>query len=70
MMILRCRGRNWGGRWWRRTPPLEFHTWTMEMSLIRGATHFALGLRSCIISSFLLQIYLRPPLEIPQLRPC
>ena len=36
------------------TPPPAFHTLTMDMSLNRGVTHFTLGLRSCIISSFLL----------------
>ena len=30
-----------------------FHTMAMDMYLNRGATHFTLGLRPCIISSFL-----------------
>ena len=36
------------------TPPPEFHTLAKDMSPNRGATHFTLGLRPCIISSFLL----------------
>ena len=47
-----------------------FHTLAKDMFLNRGATHFTLGLRPCIISSFLLQIYLPPPLKITQLRHC
>ena len=40
-----------------------------DMSLNRGATHFTIGPRPCIISSFVLQIYLCPPLTIFKLRP-
>ena len=39
------------------------------MSRNRGATHFTLGLRPCIISSFLLQIHLRPPSQNYQVAP-
>ena len=53
-----------------RAPPPEFHTLANAMFLNRGATHFSLGLTPCIISPFLLQIYLPPPLNIIQLRPC
>ena len=60
--MLNTRGATGGGA----SPP-AFHTLTKDMFLIRGATHFTLGLRSCIISSFLLQIYLRPPLKIAPL---
>ena len=56
-------GRNWGGGL-GSAPPSEFHTLAKDMPRNRGATHFTLGLRPCIISSFLLQIYLRPPLKI------
>ena len=35
-------------------PPPTFHILTKDMSLNRGATHFTLGLRQCIISSFLI----------------
>ena len=40
------------------------HTLAKDMPRNRGATHFTLGLRPCIIPSFLLHIYLRPPLKI------
>ena len=53
-----------------RAPPPAFHTLTKDMSLNRGAEHFTLCLRPCIIPFFLLQMYLRrPPLNITQLRP-
>ena len=42
-------------------PLPAFHTLVEDISLYRGATHFTPGLRPCIISSFLLQINLRPP---------
>ena len=59
-----------GALWARRASP-AFHTLAKDMSLNRGETHFTLGLRPCIISSFLLyKLYLRPPLKITQLRPC
>ena len=41
--------------------PPAFHTLAKDISLNKGATRFTLGLRQCIISSFLLQIYLCPP---------
>ena len=41
-----------------------FHTLAKDKSLNRGATHFQLGLRSCIISSFLLYIPVPPSLKI------
>ena len=59
-----------GATGWEGRRSLEFHTLAKDMSLIRGATHFTLGLRLCIIYSSLLEIYLRPPLKITQLRPC
>ena len=62
------RGAIWG-RSWGRVPPLIFHTWAKDMSLKKSAKHFTLGIRPCIISSFLLQIYLRPPLRFNRLRP-
>ena len=40
----------------------------LAKSLNKCAIHFSLGPRPCIISSFLLQLYLRP--KITQLRPC
>ena len=51
-------------------PPGAFHTLAKDMSINRGATHFTLDVRPCIIPSFLLQIYLRPLLKIAHLRPC
>ena len=62
-------GRNCWGRWGRAPPQPAFHTLAKDMSLNRGATHFTLGLRPCIISSFILHIYLRPNVKITQLRP-
>ena len=50
------------------TPP-AFHTLAKGMSLKRGKTHFTLGLSPSIISTFLLQMYKRTPLNITQLRP-
>ena len=47
----------------QRAPPPAFHILAKDIFLNRGATHFTLGLRPCIISSFLLQIYLLPPLQ-------
>ena len=48
-----------GWRWGRALPP-AFRTFVAkDMSLNRGTSHFTLELRSCIISSFLFQIYLR-----------
>ena len=58
-------GCNWGVGALGRAPPPGFHTLAKDRS-----THFTLGLRPCIISSFLSLIYLRPPLKITQLRPC
>ena len=52
-----------------RAPSCISYFGSGHMSLNRGAIHFTLGLRPCIISSFLIQIYLRPPLKISQLRP-
>ena len=49
-----------------RAPPPAFHTLAKDMPVNRGGTHFSLGLRPCIISSLLLQIYLS---KITQLRP-
>ena len=49
----------------RRAPPPAFHTLARDMSLNRGATHFTLGLSPSIISSFLLQVYLRPSRYFP-----
>ena len=43
--------------------PPGFQTFAEDLSLDRGATHFALGLRPAI------QRYLRPPLKITVLRP-
>ena len=66
--IYSCRGATGGGGCWRRTPPPpKFQTLAKDFSLI--ATHFTLRLRPCIISSFLFQIYVLPPLKITQLRP-
>ena len=43
--------------------------WGGGGALGSGVTYFTLGLRPCIISSFLWQIYLHPPLKFTQLRP-
>ena len=60
-------GSQLGGRGrWRRAPTPEFRT----LAFNRWATHFTLWQRPCITSAFLLQIYLRPPLKLTQLRPC
>ena len=59
-----AQGRNRGGA----TPAV--HPLTKDISLNRGAFYtFYNGLMPYIISSFLLLIYLRPPLKITQLRP-
>ena len=50
-----------GGGRWERSPHHAFYTL---------ANNFYTGLRPYIISSVLLQIYLRPPLKFNQLRPC
>ena len=52
-----------------RAPPPAFHTLAVDMPLNRGATHFTLGLRSCIFSSYLLQIYLPPHSKLPSCAP-
>ena len=57
--------RNLGGGRWGRVPPPVFHILVKDMSKNRGATHFTLGLRPCIISSFPLQIYLGPLSKLP-----
>ena len=58
---VKLRGVTGGG-----ATPSKFHTLAKTCLL----THFTIGLRPCIISSFLLQIYLPPPpLKITQLRP-
>ena len=50
--------------------PLLHFILAKDMSLDRGgATLFQLGLRLRIVSSFLFQIHLRPPLRITKLRP-
>ena len=64
--VINFSGTQLGGRRMGRAPPPAIHTLAKDMSLIRGATHFTFGLRP----SFLLKIYLRPPLKITQLRPC
>ena len=46
-------------------PPPAFHNLAKDMSLDKGATHFTLGPRPCIISFFLFQIYLRPSQNYP-----
>ena len=48
-----------------RAPSCISHTLVKDMSLNRGGTHFTLGLMQCIISSFLLQIYLCPLSNLP-----
>ena len=58
-------GRGAGGA----APPPAFLFLARDMFLDRGATHFTLGLKPCIISCFPLKIYLRPPLKINQLLP-
>ena len=63
MPICKQQGRYWVGGL------AKIHTLAKDMSLNRGATHFTLGLRPCFILSFLLKIYLRPPLKFTQLRP-
>ena len=55
---------------WELATPSCISYFCQEHVSNRGAIHFTLGLRPCIISSFLLQIYLRPPLKFTQLRPC
>ena len=55
-----------GATW---APPPAFHTLVQDMSLNRGATHSTLELRSRIISSFLLLIYLRPLWKLPSCAP-
>ena len=61
------RGASWGGERWGRAPPPAIHTLSKEMSLNKGATHFTLGPRPCIITS--LQIYLRPLSKLPSCAP-
>ena len=56
-------GCNWGrGALGGRAPP-AFHTLANDMSKHRDTTHFTPGSRPCIISSFLLLIYLCPRLR-------
>ena len=56
-------GCNWGrGALGGRAPP-AFHTLAKDMSKHRDTTHFTPGSRPCIISSFLLLIYLCPRLR-------
>ena len=50
-------------------PPPAFPTLAKDMSLNRGAIHFTLRLRPCIILSFLLQIYMRPLSKKPDCAP-
>ena len=49
----RLQGAQLGGHWGRGPPP-TLNTLVQDMSLYRGATHFTLKLRSCIIFTFLL----------------
>ena len=58
-----------GGAGGARSFLAEFQTLAKDMSIDRGATHFTLGLRPCIISSFPLQICLRPPLKLSSCAP-
>ena len=65
--LYRCsQGRNWGEALWARAPSFISYFGQGYVSN-RGATHYALDLRSCIISSFLLQI--NPLFKFNQLRP-
>ena len=52
-----CRGAVRVGALGVRAPPPAFHTLAKDMFLNRCPTHFTLGLRPCIISSFLIWIY-------------
>ena len=46
---------------WGRAPPPAYHTLAKDMSLIRFATHFTLGLKPCIIPSYLYYKYTCAP---------
>ena len=64
-------GRNWrgGGGAGHASPLLNFILCLRTCLLMEAQLIFSQGLKLCIISAFLLQIYLRPPLKITQLRP-
>ena len=52
-------------------PPPAFHTMATDMSLNRGATHtyYTWTEAMYFLILYLIDIYLRPPLKITQLRP-